>query len=186
MRYFAMKMLDGLPEHFVGWPVTGIQSTFEIHPGLHFGLFHRECCRPLQLSEPQMQRRVVFVLKSCFFGYCVCLNKISHLLVPPKVNFLPFVFSLFSTPSRFRTHNGAAGEATAVLNICHSTSGFMVCSEQRQYAVGKRLSFIYVRQDLPLYSVGSPGPARLCRPGSFSDACCRPESGDRSTGLYLF
>jgi len=98
-----MKMLDGLPEHFVGWPVTGIQSTFEIHPGLHFGLFHRECCRPLQLSEPQMQRRVVFVLKSCFFGCCVCLNKISHLLVPPKVNFLPLVFSLFSTPSRFRT-----------------------------------------------------------------------------------
>ena len=37
-------------------------------------------------------------------------------------------------------------------------------SEQGWYAVHKSLSYIFVRQGLPLYSVGSPDPARLCRP----------------------
>jgi len=44
---------------------------------------------------------------------------------------------------------------------------FREFSEQGRHAACKGFSYIFVRQGLPLYSVGSPGPARLCRPWLF-------------------
>jgi len=122
VRYFAAGTTDGLPEHFVGLPVVGIQFMSELLPSLHFGLFHRECCGISRLSLPRMQRRVAFVMKPCLVGYFCCSNSIFHLLVLPRVTVLP----LFPTPSHFRPHTQAADEAATALNRRHSTSASSV------------------------------------------------------------
>ena len=63
----------------------------------------------------------------------------------------------------------AAGETTATLNSCHSTSASNVhlqeLSEQGRYDVYKGLSYIFVCQGFTRCSVGPPGPVCLCRPG---------------------
>ena len=87
-------------------------------------------------------------------------------------NFSP----LFATPSRFRPHTWAAGEATAALNSGSSAtppqrplfSGVLgirtILCPQRSFLH----PYIFVRENLILYSAGSPRPPHLCRPWRFS------------------
>ena len=50
------------------------------------------------------------------------------------------------------------------LRVC---CAFQELLQQRRYAVCNCLSYVFVRQDVPFYSVGSPVPARLCKPWRF-------------------
>jgi len=76
MRTFAAKTPDGLPEYFVGLPVTQIQFMSGIFPTLRFELFTARALnfRLSRLSAPRIQRRVCFVLKPWLVGYFLCLN----------------------------------------------------------------------------------------------------------------
>ena len=77
---------------------------------------------------------------------------------------------LFATPSpsRFRPHTRAADEATCALNSRHSTSASTVysgSSHNKDDMLSAKVFHSSLSAMAPLYSIGSPGPARLCSPG---------------------
>jgi len=62
---------------------------------------------------------------------------------------------------------------------------FRDLSKQGRYDPCEGLPYILARQGLPLYSVGTLRPARLCRSLLvFQDVSCRLPGGDRSTVLH--
>jgi len=116
-------------------------------------------CRLLPLGAPQMQRRVGFVLKPCFIGPFFCLNSKLHLFVSSRGYFFAIIRYIDSFPSAYPSSRWSYSHFEQ-LPLHFRVRAF---SEHEVYALGKGLFYIFVRQDLPLYSVGSPAPACLCR-----------------------
>jgi len=106
-----------------------------------------------------MQRRCGFVVEPGLAGHFLCSNNIFHLLIPPRVTFLP----LFASPSRSRPHTRAADEATTALNRRHSTSASAVHSGSSRNKDDTLSAKVFLAS-LSLTLFGRISQSTACRP----------------------
>ena len=156
-----------------------LKLTSEILPRFHFGHFITKLA-DFTLQGIANAKNIRLILNP---GY--------SLLEDPRS---PPGFTLFDKPTCFRPHALAADETTAAtLPLRPPWIPCRQLSEQRRHAVGNSISYIFVRQRLPLYSTGPPRPVV---PNFFSvmgpfndlvDSCGPPQNQLillRTSGLY--